>query len=80
MQALADVLGLPVERPTTIEAGAVGASYLAGRGVGLWRDLEALYNTRRIDRVFQPAWSSAERDERWARWQRVLKAAIDTAQ
>jgi glycerol kinase len=80
MQALADVLGLPVERPTTIEAGAVGAGYLAGRAVGLWRDLESLYNTRRIDRVFQPAWSSAEREERWTRWQRGLQAAIGAVQ
>jgi glycerol kinase len=80
MQTLADVLGVAVERPTTIEAGAVGAAYLAGRAVGLWRDLDALQDTRRIERVFQPAWSTAEREERWTRWQQVLQVAVNAAQ
>jgi len=30
-------------------------------------------------RVFEPRWSVYEREERWTRWQRLVKAAIATA-
>jgi glycerol kinase len=79
MQLQADVLGIPVERPQTIEASAVGAAYLAGRAIRLWPDLEALRRAWRLDRVFQPRWSAAEREERWARWQQIISTAIASA-
>lgn len=76
MQTLADVLGLPVERPHVIEAGCLGVAYFAGRGVGLWRDLEEQRRAWRLDRIFEPQWSPAMREERWHRWQRIIQAAI----
>ena len=37
MQFQADILGVPVVRPSVTETTALGAAYLAGIGVGLWR-------------------------------------------
>jgi glycerol kinase len=37
-QFLADLLGLPVERPSQIEATALGAAMLAARASGMWVD------------------------------------------
>ncbi len=79
MQTLADVLGLPVERPRVIEAGCLGAAYFAGHAVGLWRDLEELRRAWRLDRLFEPQWSPAVREERWSRWRRTIEAAIAAA-
>lgn len=37
MQFQADILGVPVVRPAVTETTALGAAYLAGIGVGLWK-------------------------------------------
>ena len=41
MQFQSDVLGVEIARPELIESTALGAAFLAGLGVGVWRDLEA---------------------------------------
>ena len=38
MQFQADILGVPVVRPKMLESTALGAAFLAGLGVGFWRD------------------------------------------
>lgn len=40
MQFQADLLGVPVHRPSCIETTALGAAYLAGLSVGFWQDRE----------------------------------------
>ena len=39
MQFQADLLGVPVVRPTVTETTALGAAYLAGLAVGFWKDV-----------------------------------------
>src|SRR5947209_4028451 len=41
MQAQADILGVPVQRPKVAETTALGAAYLAGLATGLWSSQEA---------------------------------------
>lgn len=55
MQIQADVLGLPLMRPTMLEATALGAISLAGLGVGLWPDTTALREAWQEDARFEPA-------------------------
>ncbi len=38
MQLQADILGIPVSRPTVLETTALGAAYAAGLAVGFWSD------------------------------------------
>ena len=40
MQFQADILGVPVDRPQVIETTALGAAYLAGLAVGVWKSKE----------------------------------------
>ena len=40
MQFLADVLDVPVVRPTVAETTCLGAAYAAGLAVGFWPDLD----------------------------------------
>ena len=42
MQFQADLLGIPVVRPAVIETTALGAAYLAGLAVGVYRDADEL--------------------------------------
>jgi glycerol kinase len=72
MQFQADVLGVPVERPALVETTAAGAAYLAGVGVGLFRDPAELDAARRVERRFEPRLSDAERDRLYAGWTRAV--------
>ena len=82
MQFQADILGVPVDRPTTLETTASGAAFLAGLGVGFWESPEAVRGVRRRDRLFQPAMPESERDRLHAIWKRAVthvRAAGDLA-
>jgi glycerol kinase len=74
-QDLADMLGVPVERPDMVETTALGAGMLAAVGVGLFGSLpEAASAMRGPFRQFEPAMDDRVRDERLARWKRALAA------
>ncbi|MEN9683581.1 MAG: glycerol kinase GlpK [Pseudomonadota bacterium] len=72
-QDLADVLGVPVERPEFVETTALGAAMLAGIGAGLYPSLTAAVAAMRGGvRQFAP--QAADLGERRAAWQRALLA------
>lgn len=75
MQFQADIFGVPVERPAQLETAVVGGAELAGLAVGFWRDREEMKSLRRIDRVFEPSWSEAERRQNRIRWQDAVERA-----
>ena len=53
MQFQADVLGVPVRRPTVVETTALGAAYLAGLAVGYWKDTADLAQHWALDREYR---------------------------
>ena len=55
MQFQSDLLGIPVERPDSVEITALGAALMAGIGAGLWDDFEDLSHLPASCRVFEPA-------------------------
>ncbi len=73
MQMQADYLGTPVVRPRIVETTAMGAAYLAGLGVGFWRDQAAIQNIWKKDQQFDVKMKSKDRAERLARWGEALK-------
>jgi glycerol kinase len=79
MQFQADLLGVPVVRPTIIETTALGAAYLAGLGVGYWRDTLALYAPWQSERIFEPAMAREEAQRLLLQWRRALARAADWA-
>jgi glycerol kinase len=77
MQLQADILGIPVVRPTVGETTALGAAYAAGLAAGLWPDLETLRANWGVDRVFEPQWDEAWRQEGYAGWKRAVQRTRD---
>jgi glycerol kinase len=71
-QRLADLTGLPVERPKVIETTALGAAYLAGLAAGLFRDTDDIARHWALDRRFEPELSAAARDESYGGWTRAV--------
>ena len=79
MQFVADMLGVPVDRPAELETTARGAAWLAGHHAGLCPGPEEQAAAWRLDRRFAPAMPAAEREARQARWRRAVEAVITMA-
>ncbi|MCK4451131.1 MAG: glycerol kinase GlpK [Anaerolineae bacterium] len=73
MQLQADVLGVPVVRPVVHETTALGAAYAAGLATGLWSGLDELRANWCVDRVFEPQWDEARREEAYAGWKKAVE-------
>lgn len=54
MQFQADVAGVPIVRPKIHETTALGAAYLAGLGVGFWKDTNEIQHQWQMDKEFRP--------------------------
>ena len=73
LQFLADILGLPVERPTNTESTVLGAAFLAGLQSGVFDsidDIGALWST---SAVFEPEMEVARRAELYDGWQAAVR-------
>ena len=75
MQMQADLLGVPLDRPQMLEATGLGAAALAGLGVGLWSDLDALARTWRRERRFEPAGDATALAQLRAAWREAIACA-----
>jgi glycerol kinase len=72
MQFQADILGVPVVRPAVTESTALGAAYLAGLAVGVWKDVQAIGNLPRDDRRFEPRMPPSQGRELRQRWNEAV--------
>ncbi|MCU1302901.1 MAG: glycerol kinase [Candidatus Sulfotelmatobacter sp.] len=54
MQFQADILGVPVVRPSMTETTALGAAFLAGLAVGFWDGIQAISELPRAECRFEP--------------------------
>jgi glycerol kinase len=77
MQFQADVLGVPVIRPTVAETTALGAAYAAGLAVGFWREVEDLRENWGMDKQWDPHMDSATRDREYALWKKAVTRTFD---
>lgn len=75
-QHLADVLGIPVERPRVIETTALGAAMLAEVGTGWFADLSEASAMHAAERVFTPASDPATRAAGRIRWAHAVRQAL----
>jgi glycerol kinase len=74
-QFQADILGVPILRPRVRETTGLGAAYLAGLGIGLWRGPEALRDLWQLDRRFEPTMPADRREALYADWRRAVERA-----
>ena len=72
MQFQADLLGVPVLRPKVLETTALGAAYLAGLTVDLWKSRDELAAHWQLDRRFEPSMDRKEADSKMARWREAV--------
>lgn len=75
----ADVVGVPVRRPSNVETTALGAAGLAGIRTGVWSSADAFLAQQGDATRFQPSASEHQREALLAGWNRAVRAAVGWA-
>ena len=75
MQFQADLLGIPVLRPQITETTALGAAYLAGLAVGVYKNLDELSAQWQVERRFDPTLPRERAQELMANWAHAVRQA-----
>jgi glycerol kinase len=73
LQIQADQLDVRIERPVNIDSTALGAAYLAGLGVGIWKSLEELKELNPIEGSFT---KQNDLEAGYSAWKRAVQATI----
>jgi glycerol kinase len=77
MQFQADVLGVPVVRPTVTETTALGAAFAAGLAAGFWSDQDDLRERWSEDKRWEPEMDEDERDREYTQWKKAVTRSFD---
>jgi glycerol kinase len=75
MQLQANYLGRKIQRPKMIETTVAGAAYLAGLGVGLWKDTQEIKKVWKLDKEFNNEMTEVRRKDRLKRWHSAVGKA-----
>ena len=76
MQFQADILDRPLYRPVVRETTSLGAVYLAGITVGLWKSTEEVKKFWRCDKKFEPQMEEEHRALLRKKWQRAVQCSL----
>ena len=74
-QFQADVLGLHVKRPKILETTAMGAAFLAGLSVGVWKDQQQISKMWKQEKMFSPNISRDDSARMMEEWGRAVERA-----
>ena len=73
LQFQADILNIPIHRPTNVESTSIGAAMLAGLQAGLWPDTQTVLDARTIDATFHPEMNTTERETLLDGWAHAIR-------
>ncbi|HHC79183.1 MAG TPA: glycerol kinase [Flavobacteriia bacterium] len=76
MQFQADILHTEIERPKNVESTALGAAYLAGIAIGLWKQEDIITN-KIIERTFMPTMKKQQRETLLKGWKKAVKRTMN---
>lgn len=76
MQVQSDYLGKKIERPKMIETTGLGAAYLAGLGVGIWKSLKDIQKIWKLEQEFKPKIPAKKKSERLKAWHEAIERVL----
>ncbi len=76
MQFQADILARPVLRNRSSDVSALGAAYLAGLAMGVWKSEEEITRLARPTDLFEPRMSENDRSARYDGWQHAVAQTL----
>lgn len=77
MQFQADVLGVPVVRPTIAETTSLGAAYAAGLAAGFWDSEQTLRHHWQVEQTWTPRMSAEIRDAGYQNWLKAVDRTLN---
>jgi len=77
MQFQADILGVPVVRPTVAETTALGSAYASGLAVGFWKNTDELRENWGIDKTWEPKMDAETRAKLYKGWLKAVTRTFD---
>lgn len=77
MQFQADVLGVPVIRPSVAETTALGAAYAAGLATGFWKEVNDLRANWGKDKDWTPKMDKAEVEREYKQWKKAVTRTFE---
>ena len=76
MQFQADIIGCQVRRPVIRETTALGAAYLAGLAVGIWKNRDELRSLWNCEIEYDPAMEPAQKEKLLHQWHRAVQRSL----
>lgn len=77
LQFLADLLGVAVERPRITETTALGAAYLAGIQLGIFKSFDDIKTNWQRDALFTPRIDEMERQNLLKGWRKAVSRVLE---
>ena len=75
-QFLSDIVNVKVYRPKVNETTALGAAFMAGLKIGIYKSLKDISKKWKIDRSFTPKMKSKIRLESLQGWSKAIKKTL----
>ena len=75
-QFLSDVINIKVERPLVDETTALGAAFVAGLKIGIFKSLDEISNKWKVKKRFSPKIKSAERSKLINGWTKAIRRTL----
>jgi len=76
LQFLSDLTAVDVQRPSLVETTALGAAYLAGLQVGVFKSLEDITERWQMQAQFSSSWNDEQRSSHQQLWQRSVEKVL----
>ena len=77
MQFQADIMNRSVRRPAIRETTALGAAYLAGLAVGVWKNQDEIRNLWACDMIYKPDMEETQRKKLLSGWHKAVSRSRD---
>lgn len=74
IQFQSDILDCKIVRPSCLETTALGATYLAGLAVGVWKDKDELKKLQKVNQIFLPRMNNSTREKLYSGWKKAVEA------
>lgn len=80
MQFQSDILGIKISRPMIRETTALGAAYLAGLAVGVWKDKEEIKQNWTLNKNYTSEMDEKDRKKHLKGWQKAVSRSLSWAE
>lgn len=77
MQFQADIMNRSVRRPAIRETTALGAAYLAGLAVGVWKNQDEIRNLWACEMIYKPDMEETQRKKLLSGWHKAVSRSRD---